>query len=103
MTVFQLLDEKYRATMKRMNATTWRNITSQPQHPAQTIYRGLEITAEDIRKNGGWNGEAAAWAAEQSGNVNMPFFVEISVNDKTPCPRWCVVQFLWKVKFMERS
>ena len=57
MTVFQLLDEKYRATMKRMNATTWRNITSQPQHPAQTIYRGLEITAEDIRKNGGWNGE----------------------------------------------
>ena len=53
--------------------------------------------------NGGWNGEAAAWAAEQSGNVNMPFYVEISVNDKTPCPRWCVVQFLWKVKFMERS
>lgn len=57
MTVFEMLDTKYRETMKRMNATTWKNIKAKPQHPAQTVYMGLEITANDIRENGGWSGE----------------------------------------------
>ncbi len=57
MTVFEMLDAKYREAMKRMNATTWENIKAQPQHPAQTVYMGLEITATAIRENGGWTGE----------------------------------------------
>lgn len=57
MTVLQMLDIKYRETMKTMNTVTWKNITSRQQHPAQTVYMSLEITANDIRNNGGWAGE----------------------------------------------
>lgn len=57
MTVAQMLDIKYREKMKKMNPVAWGNILAQPRHPAQTIYMTLEITADDIRKNGGWTGE----------------------------------------------
>ena len=40
----------------------------------------------------GWNGEAAAWAADENG---LPFGVDIAVNNVTPCPRCRVVQFLY--------
>ena len=42
----------------------------------------------------GWNGEAAAWAADSNGK---PFGVDIAVNNATPCPRCNVVQFLYKL------
>ena len=42
----------------------------------------------------GWNGEAAAWAADSNGK---PFGVDIAVNNTTPCPRCNVVQFLYKL------
>lgn len=57
MTVAEMLDIKYRDFMKNVNTTTWKNITMQNRHPAETIYRGLAITENDIRKNGGWTGE----------------------------------------------
>ena len=40
----------------------------------------------------GWDGEAAAWAADENGR---PFGVDIAVNNTTPCPRCHVVQFLY--------
>ena len=42
----------------------------------------------------GWNGEAAAWAADS--NVK-PFGVDIAVDNVTNCPRCNVVQFLYKL------
>lgn len=57
MTVAEMFDIKYRNFMKNVNRVTWQNITSQKRHPAETIYKALEITANDIRDNGGWNGE----------------------------------------------
>jgi hypothetical protein len=57
MTVFEILDIKYRAEMKEMKMDNWKRIISLKQHPAKTIYMGLEITETDIRKNGGWNSE----------------------------------------------
>ena len=41
----------------------------------------------------GWDGEAAEWAGKYYGG--KPFGVQIAVNNKTDCPRWCVVQFLY--------
>ena len=40
----------------------------------------------------GWNGEAAAWAADKNGK---PFGIDIAVNNETDCPRCHVVQFLY--------
>ena len=57
MTVFEMMDIKYRETMKTMTRENWKNITSMKEHPAFTIYMGIEITVDDIRKNGGFNGE----------------------------------------------
>lgn len=57
MTVAEMFDIKYRNFMKNVNRVTWQNIISQKCHPAETIYKGLEITVNDIRSNGGWNGE----------------------------------------------
>ena len=58
------------------------------QHIVTFLYRTLN-PGED-----GWNGEAAAWAGKDDGG--KPFGVDIAVNNKTDCPRWCVVQFLYK-------
>ena len=41
----------------------------------------------------GWDGEAAAWAADNNGK---PFGVDIAVNNTTDCPRCYVVQFLFR-------
>ena len=57
MTVAEMLDTKYRDFMKNVPYESWKWITSQTKHPAEIIYRGLEITVNDIRKNGGFNGE----------------------------------------------
>lgn len=57
MTVCEMLETKYRETVKRMSASRWHYINEMPQHPAKTIYMGLEITANDIRDNGGYSGE----------------------------------------------
>lgn len=57
MTVKEMLNSKYMEWLKKMNATEWENIKNQPKHPAEYMYRCLEITVNDIRDNGGWNGE----------------------------------------------
>ena len=47
--------------------------------------------------NGGWDGEAEAWAKKDDPN-GLPFGVNIAVSDGTNCPRADVVQFLFKTK-----
>ena len=61
MTVSEMFYKKYKESLKTMNRTSWENVQLQSKesgiHPAQIIYMGLEITAFDIKENGGWNGE----------------------------------------------
>ncbi len=58
-------------------------------HILTFLYRALGVGSD------GWHdGQAAAWAATD-GNENIPFHVAINVDNTTPCPRWCVVQFLY--------
>lgn len=61
MTVKEMLYSKYLGKLKAMNKTAWDNMLrdakTSGKHPAQIMYMGLEITANDIRANGGWNGE----------------------------------------------
>ncbi len=61
MTVKEILYSKYLGKMKAMNKTAWDNLMNESKsrgiHPAQIMYMGLEITENDIRANGGWNGE----------------------------------------------
>ncbi|MBO4898056.1 MAG: S-layer homology domain-containing protein [Clostridia bacterium] len=65
------------------------NATLTTQHIITFMYRcqnpGLD----------GWDGEAAEWAGKNYGG--KPFGVQIAVNNKTDCPRWCVVQFLFEL------
>lgn len=55
------MTKKYRERLKTMNAVTWKNIQiyakQAKQHIAVYMYWGLEITAADIRANGGYTGE----------------------------------------------
>ena len=45
--------------------------------------------------NGGWDGEAEAWARDSDPKGSkLPFGVNIAVSDSTPCPRADVVTFL---------
>ncbi len=64
------------------------NDTLSTQHITTFLYRTLNPGKD------GWDGEAAAWAGKDDGG--KPFGVDIDVNNKTDCPRWCVVQFLSK-------
>ena len=64
------------------------NATLSTQHIVTFLYRTLNPGKD------GWDGEAAAWAGKDDGG--KPFGVDIDVNNKTDCPRWCVVQFLYK-------
>ena len=64
------------------------NTTLSTQHIITFLYRTLNPGKD------GWSGEAAAWAGKDDGG--KPFGVDIAVNNKTDCPRWCVVQFLYK-------
>ena len=61
MTVNEMLYKKYLESLKTMNRAKWENIKldakSRGVHPAEIMYMGLEITVNDIRKNGGWTGE----------------------------------------------
>lgn len=61
MTVKEMLSKKYQDALKNMNAVTWNNLKSASnesgKHIAQIMYMGIEVTANDIRDNGGWNGE----------------------------------------------
>ena len=61
MTIKEMLFNKYAAQLKTMNKVTWDNLMSTSKetgvHPAECMYMGLEITADDIRDNGGWTGE----------------------------------------------
>ena len=64
------------------------NATLSTQHIVTFLYRTLNPGKD------GWDGEAAAWAGKDDGG--KPFGVDIAVNNQTDCPRWCVVQFLFK-------
>lgn len=61
MTVKEILYQKYQTMLKGMNRVTWENYKLQSQrekmHIAELMYMALEITVNDIRENGGWNGE----------------------------------------------
>lgn len=57
MTVKEILNNKYLEDLKHINSTRWNYIKSLPDHPAKTMYMGLEITVDDIKANGGYNGE----------------------------------------------
>ena len=60
--------------------------TLSTQHIITFIYRTAHPGVD------GWNGEAAAWAADENGR---PFGIDIAVNNKTDCPRCHIVQFLY--------
>ena len=60
--------------------------TLSTQHMVTFLYR-TAYPGQD-----GWDGEAAAWGADENGR---PFGVDIAVNNTTPCPRCRVVQFLY--------
>ena len=64
------------------------NTTLSTQHIITFLYRTLNPGKD------GWSGEAVAWAGKDNGG--KPFGVDIAVDNKTDCPRWCVVQFLYK-------
>ena len=59
--VKEILYSKYRAALKAMNETAWKNAkqyaAAKKQHLAEYMYMGLEITVTDIKRNGGYNGE----------------------------------------------
>ena len=57
------------------------------EHIVTFLYRTLNPGQD------GWDGAAAAWAGQSYGG--RPFGVAIAVDNITPCPRWCVVQFLY--------
>lgn len=56
MTVKEILNDKYMRTMKNMTANRLAFVNAQPC-PIQYVYMGLEITVNDIKANGGYNGE----------------------------------------------
>ena len=60
--------------------------TLSTQHIVMFIYRTKNPGMD------GWNGEAAAWAADENGK---PFGIDIAVNNETDYPRCHVVQFLY--------
>ena len=65
-------------------------------NPSDTLSTQHIITFLYRTKNpgkDGWDGEAAAWAANQDGR---PFGVNIAVDNTTPCPRCHVVTFLYR-------
>ena len=62
--------------------------TLSTQHIVTFLYRTLNPGQD------GWDGAAAAWAGQSYGG--RPFGVAIAVDNVTPCPRWCVVQFLYQ-------
>lgn len=61
MTVFEMLDIKYREWLKNMNEREWEKLKEEAEyynkHIAEVMYMHLEITEYDIKKNGGYNGE----------------------------------------------
>lgn len=64
MTVKEMLARKYEHQLKTMSAVEWRRVNEcarvSGKHPARIMYMAIEITANDIWENGGWNGEL--WA-----------------------------------------
>ena len=65
-------------------------------NPSDTLSTQHIITFLYRTKNpgkDGWDGEAAAWAADKNGK---PFGVNIAVNNTTDCPRCHVVTFLYR-------
>ena len=65
------------------------NTTLSTQHIVTFLYR-MKNPGKD-----GWDGDAYYWASDNKGR---PFGVDIDVNNKTPCPRGNVVQFLQKIQ-----
>ena len=61
MTVKEMLDQKYRTMVKTMSEVQYRltkeRVEKEGKHMAQVMYKAVEITANDIRDNGGWTGE----------------------------------------------
>ena len=61
MTVKEILYQKYLHHLKTMNKVTWENTkyyaAAKKMHLAKYMYLGLEITATDIKENGGWSGD----------------------------------------------
>lgn len=62
MTVREMYYKKYCATLKQINKAKWEMIMRQSDekrmHPAEIMYLFyIEITVDDIRLNGGYNGE----------------------------------------------
>lgn len=61
MTVKEMLDIKYREWLKNIRRREWENVNiyaeAKKMHVAEYMYMCLEITEQDIKNNGGYNGE----------------------------------------------
>lgn len=61
MTVKEFLNEKYLNKMKNISEREWKCVQEaaacKKVHPAEILYRSFEITQNDIKANGGYNGE----------------------------------------------
>ena len=61
MTVKELFEKKYREWLKRMRESDWeqikQNASAGKKHPAEYVYMCLEITVNDVKKNGGYTSD----------------------------------------------
>ena len=61
MTVKEFFEVKYREKMANITKREWErvkeNAENNKMHPAQFMFMCFEITANDIKNNGGWYGE----------------------------------------------
>lgn len=68
MAVKEFLENKYRGKMLTMTPREWDRIkeiaNNKNMHVVEVIYMGFEITHNDIKVNGGYNGELYAELAE---------------------------------------
>ncbi len=69
--------------------------TLSTHHIVTFLYRALNPGQGG--PNGGWDGEAEAWARQNDPkNTGLPFGVNIAIKDEVPCPRADVVTFLYE-------
>ena len=61
MTVKKFFEDKYRNAMLNMDERKWARLKAEAEfykkNPSEIMYMGFEITAYDIKTNGGYNSE----------------------------------------------
>lgn len=88
MTVFDILKQKYMNRLANLGPFEMKRVeeisASLNQHPAKTMFMALEITANDIKKNGGYTGELYAEIQEMhkskllASNVHRQYYGKVT-------------------------